>query len=185
MSEEYNTFSEENETALDYIHINTITIDPSDNNFICSFRNTDSVIKLDRESGEIIWILGGKYDDFGLTEEQLFSRQHHARVTEDGYLTIYDNGVENEDSRAIKIKIDEKNKTVVDFKEYDVDDYYKYTGSVQELDSDNEVYLIGLGTQPGVNQDLVAMEKNYSTGEVYFTFSFNSGANMYRCYKFE
>ena len=185
MSEEDNTFSEENETALDYIHFNSITIDPSDNNFICSFRNTDSVVKLDRESGEIIWILGGKYDDFGLTEEQLFSRQHHARVTEEGYLTIYDNGVENEDSRAIKIKIDEKNKTVVDFKEYDVDDYYKYTGSVQELDSDNEVYLIGLGTQPGVNQDLVAMEKNYSTGEVYFTFSFNSGANMYRCYKFE
>ena len=185
MSEEYNTFSEESDTPLDYIHFNAITIDPSDNNFICSFRNTDSVVKLDRESGDIIWILGGKYDEFGLTEEQLFSRQHHVRVTDEGYLTIYDNGVENEDSRAIKIKIDEKNKTVTDFKEYDVNQFYKYTGSVQEIDNENEVFLIGVGTQVGVDQDLVAMEKNYSTGEVYFKFSFNSGESLYRCYKFE
>lgn len=185
MSEEYNTFSEESDTPLDYVHFNSITIDPNDNNFICSFRNTDSVVKLDRESGEILWILGGKYDEFGLTKEQLFSRQHHVRITEEGYLTIYDNGVENEDSRAIKIKIDEKNKTITDFKEYDVDKFYKYTGSVQEIDSENEVFLIGVGTQVGVDQDLVAMEKNYSTGEVYFKFSFNSGENLYRCYKFE
>ena len=185
MSEEYNTFSEGNDTPLDYIHFNSITIDPSDNNLICSFRNTDSVVKLDRETGDIIWILGGEYDEFGLSEDQLFSRQHHARITEDGYLTIYDNGVENEVSRAIKIKIDEKNKKVTDFKEYDVDQFYKYTGSVQEIDSENEVYLIGVGTQVGVDQDLVAVEKNYSTGEVYFTFSFNSGENLYRCYKFE
>lgn len=185
MSEEYNTFSKENDTPLDYVHFNSITIDQSDNNFVCSFRNTDSVVKLDRQTGEIIWILGGKYDEFGLTEEQLFSRQHHARITDDGYLTIYDNGVENENSRAIKMKIDEKNKRVNDFKVYDVEEFYKYTGSVQELDSENEVFLIGVGTQIGVNQDLVAMEKNYSTGEVYFTFSFYSGENLYRCYKFE
>jgi len=70
----------------------------------------------------------------GLIEEPLFSRQHHVRITDDGYLTIYDNGVENE---------------------------------------------------AGVDQDLVVMEKNYSTGEVYFTFSFNSGENLYRFYKFE
>ena len=185
MSEECNTFSEENDTPLDYIHFNSITIDPSDDNFICSFRNTDSIVKLDRETGEIIWILGGEYDEFGLTKDQLFSRQHHVRVTDEGYLTIYDNGVENEDSRAIKIKIDEDSKTVVDFKEYDVDEFYKYTGSVQELDSENEVFLIGVGTQVGVSQDLAAIEKNYSTGEVYFTFSFNSGDNLYRCYKFK
>lgn len=185
MSEEYNTFSEDSDTPLDYVHFNSITIDPADNNLICSFRNTDSVVKLDRETGDIIWILGGEYDEFGLTDEQLFSRQHHVRITDDGYLTIYDNGVANEDSRAIKIKIDEDNKKVADFKEYDVEEFYKYTGSVQELDSENEVFLIGVGTQVGVDQDLVAMEKNYSTGEVYFTFSFNSGENLYRCYKFE
>lgn len=185
MSEEYNTFSEENDTPLDYVHFNAITIDPSDNNFICSFRNTDSIVKLDRKTGEVIWILGGSYDEFGLTEEQLFSRQHHARITEDGYLTIYDNGIENEDSRAIKIKIDEEDKTVIDFKEYDVEKFYKYTGSVQEIDGDNEVFLIGVGTEVGVDQDLVAMEKNYSTGEIYFKFAFNSGKNLYRCYKFE
>lgn len=185
MSVEYNNFDEESDTPLDYIHFNSMEIDPSDNNLICSFRNTDAVVKLDRETGDIIWILGGEYDEFGLSDDQLFSRQHHVRTTEDGYLTIYDNGVANEDSRVIKIKIDEDKKEVVDFKEYDVEEFYKYTGSVQELDSENEVFLIGLGTQVSVDQDLVAIEKNYSTGEVYFKFSFNSGENLYRCYKFE
>lgn len=185
MSVENNTFDEDNETPLDYIHFNSMEIDPNDNNLICSFRNTDSIVKLDRETGEIIWILGGKYDEFNLDDEQLFSRQHHARLTEDGYLTIYDNGVVNENSRAIKIKIDEENKEVIEFNEYSVDEFYKYTGSVQEIDSENEVFLIGVGTQPGIDQNLIAMEKNYSTGEVYFKISFDSGEGLYRCYKFK
>lgn len=126
-----------------------------------------------------------KYDEFNLDDEQLFSRQHHARLTEDGYLTVYDNGVANKNSRAIKIKIDEKNKEVIEFNEYSVDKFYKYTGSVQEIYSENEVFLIGVGTQAGVDQDLIAMEKNYSTGEVYFKISFDSGEGLYRCYKFK
>lgn len=100
-----------------------------------------------------------KYDEFNLDDEQLFSRQHHARLTEDGYLTIYDNGVANKNSRAIKIKIDEENKEVIEFNEYSVDKFYKYTCSVQEIDSENEVFLIRVGIQAGVDQDLIAMEK--------------------------
>lgn len=182
-SVEYNTFSEDSEAPLDYVHFNSITIDPNDNNLVVSFRHTDSVIKIDRNSGDIIWTLGGKADDFSLSDEQKFSRQHFARFTEDGYLTIYDNGVENEDTRVVKLKIDEENKKVVDFKSYDVEEFYKYTGSVQELDAENEVFLIGVGTQIGAGQDLVAIEKNYSTGEVYFKFSFDSGSCLYRVYK--
>lgn len=104
MSVENNTFDEENETPLDYIHFNSMEIDQNDNNLIYSFRNTDSIVKLDRETWEIIWILGGKYDEFNLDDERLFSRKHHARLSKDGYLTIYDNGVAK---------------------------FYKYTGSVQ------------------------------------------------------
>lgn len=140
---------------------------------------------MDRETGEIIWILGGEGDEFGLSDEEKFSRQHHARFTDDGYLTIYDNGVENEDSRAIKLLLDEDNKKILEFNSYDVENFYKYTGSVQEIDSDNDVFLIGVGTEVGVDQDLVAIEKNYSTNETYFTFSFESGENLYRIYKFK
>ena len=43
---------------------------------MCSFRNIDSILKIERGTGKILWILGGKGDHFGLTEEQKFSRQH-------------------------------------------------------------------------------------------------------------
>lgn len=50
----------------DYVHFNSITIDEKDNNLVCSFRNLDSVIKLDRDTGDIVWILGGNGDQFGI-----------------------------------------------------------------------------------------------------------------------
>lgn len=56
----------------DYVDFNSITIDEKDNNLVCSFRNLDSVIKLDRNTGDILWILGGNGDQFGLGDEQKF-----------------------------------------------------------------------------------------------------------------
>lgn len=82
----------------------------NDGNLICSFRNLDAVIKLDRKTGEILWTLGGLGDEFNLTDNQNFSRQRNARITEDGYITLYDNGVKNQATRVVKIKLDEENK---------------------------------------------------------------------------
>lgn len=60
---------------------------------IASFRNLDEVLKIDRQTGEILWTLGGLGDDFGLTEEQLFSRQHYAKLTDTGTLLLFDNAM--------------------------------------------------------------------------------------------
>ncbi|MCC0635316.1 MULTISPECIES: arylsulfotransferase family protein [unclassified Clostridioides] len=184
-SVEQNNFSEKSDTSLDYVHFNSMTIDPKDGNLICSFRNLDEVIKLDRKTGEIIWTLGGLGDEFNLTDNQKFSRQHNARITDDGYITLYDNGVKNKSTRVIKIKLDEENKKVTEYRSYDINDYYKYMGSVQEIDSEKDVFLVGTGGKAGEKQDLVAMEKDFSNDKVYFRFSFKSGESMYRCYKIQ
>lgn len=181
-SQEGNNYSTVSEDTLDYTHFNSMTIDESDGNLVCSFRNLDEVLKIDRNTGEIIWTLGGDEDDFYLTEDQKFSRQHNARITDDGYITLYDNGIKNENTRVVKLKLDEENMSVVDYKSYSLDDYYKYMGSVQEIDSENEVFLIGTGGKT-TDQDTVAIEKNFGTGEEYFRFGFKSGESMYRCYK--
>lgn len=181
-SQEGNDYSTVSDDTLDYTHFNSMTIDESDGNLVCSFRNLDEVLKIDRTTGEIIWTLGGDSDDFSLTEEQKFSRQHNARITDGGYITLYDNGIKNENTRVVKLKLDEENMSVVDYKSYSLDDYYKYMGSVQEIDSENEVFLIGTGGKT-TDQDTVAIEKNFSTGEEYFRFGFKSGESMYRCYK--
>ena len=46
------------------MHINSISIDPSDNNLVISGRNTVRLYKVDRKTGRVIWRLGGKHSHF-------------------------------------------------------------------------------------------------------------------------
>jgi hypothetical protein len=99
----------------DYLHLNSIDIDPSDGNFVFSFRHTNSIVKVDRKTAAIIWTLGGKEDQFGLQAEQVFSHQHHARMHADGTMTVFDNGNGLHQSRALQITLDQVNHKVLNF----------------------------------------------------------------------
>ena len=101
----------------DYLHLNSITIDPSDGNFIVSFRHTSSIVKIDRHTAAILWTLGGMEDQFGLTGPQIFSFQHHARVQADGSITVFDDGNNEtpEQTRVLSFVLDEVNHKVTSF----------------------------------------------------------------------
>lgn len=101
--------------TADYVHMNSVQVDPTDGNFIVSLRHTNSVIKLDRTTGATIWTLGGRSDDFGLTTEQLFSHQHYARKSNDGHLTLFDNGNNAHPTRVLTFALDEANKTATSY----------------------------------------------------------------------
>jgi hypothetical protein len=102
-------------TVSDYLHMNSMTIDPADGNFIFSFRYTSSIVKVDRHTAQILWTLGGKEDQFGLTPDQVFSWQHYARVQPDGSLWVFDNGNNLHQTRIVSFVLDEANKKVVSF----------------------------------------------------------------------
>jgi hypothetical protein len=99
----------------DYVHMNSMCVDPSDGNFVFSFRHTDSIVKVDRKTGQILWTLGGKEDEFGLTSNQVFSFQHYVRVEPDGSLWVFDNGNMLHQTRIISFVLDEVNKKVLNF----------------------------------------------------------------------
>ncbi len=97
----------------DYFHINSIDID-HDDNLLISARNTSAVYKIDRESGEIIWRLGGKKSDFEMGPGTRTAFQHDARRQEDGTITIFDNGAAprvHQESRGITVELDEDDMT--------------------------------------------------------------------------
>ncbi|KAI0441281.1 Arylsulfotransferase-domain-containing protein [Xylaria telfairii] len=81
--------------AYDYIHMNSVERTP-EGNFLISARHTHSIKLVDRDSGGIIWTLGGKKNDFtdvsagGATD---FAWQHHARFSNvvGNELTMFDN----------------------------------------------------------------------------------------------
>ena len=184
----------------DYAHFNAISIDPKDNNFLCSYRDLDSILKIDRKTGEILWHLGGKLDDFGLTEDQQFRRQHNVSVTEDGSILLIDNGCRTnimgypvlseeeieegqrlQRSRALKFTLDEETKTVTDFKEYSVDGFYSSTmGSAQILEEKSDTVLFSWGgkAQPGMP---LFSEVNCSKKTV--NFEMLCGASDITCYR--
>ena len=98
--------------GADYAHWDSVAVD-GDGHWIASFRHLDAVLKINRSTGAIAWILGGPCDQFGLTATQKFARQHHARRAPDGRLTLFDNGSAPALSRALAFNLDEVGKTLV------------------------------------------------------------------------
>jgi len=116
LDETYVTPAEDHYPGIDYFHINSIDVD-HDNNLLISARETSTVYKIDRKTGEVIWRLGGKMSDFQMEQGARFAFQHDARRLPDGTISIFDNGTtvfQNgvpkavEDSRAIVLEVDEE-----------------------------------------------------------------------------
>lgn len=106
----------------DYVHVNSVAVDPKDGNLIVSMRHQYAVYKFDRETGEILWILGGTKNQFGgledVTDEKgnLFIGQHDAQYVDaavagnDSTITVFDNhtNFQNNDTRTIEFVLDEE-----------------------------------------------------------------------------
>ena len=141
-----NDYSNTVSQSPDYAGLNRMIIDPADNNLIVSFGNMNTIMKIDRESGKIVWKLSGSGDEFGLTDEQKTSGQSDLALTSDGYLTVFDNAVSSGQTRILKIKLDEVNKKVLEYHEFKVPGHISTTnGSVQKIGDEIEVYAIGWG----------------------------------------
>src|SRR5215217_8121975 len=153
LDESYATVSQDGRPGLDYFHANSIEVD-HDNNLLVSARQTFTVYKIDRNTGEIIWRLGGKNSDFKMGPGTRFAFQHDARRHRDGTITIFDNGTTIfhdtvpeavEESRAIVLKLDERKMSATLLREYTHPDkqYADAAGNMQLLPNDN--VFIGWG----------------------------------------
>jgi hypothetical protein len=76
--------------AWDYFHINAVSLDV-DGNLLISSRHTWTVYKLDRQTGAVIWRLGGKKSDFTLGEGVAFAWQHNPIAVDGNTIRIFDN----------------------------------------------------------------------------------------------
>jgi len=79
-----------NAAAFDYCHGNSIEED-TDGNLLLSFRNLNAVYKIDRQTGEVLWILGGKSSSFVFDNDPGFSGQHDVRRLPNGNISLFDN----------------------------------------------------------------------------------------------
>ncbi len=110
--------------AIDYSHANGIYVDDS-GDWIVSMRGLDTVIKVRGDLaapdfGWVIWSLTTSVfspfsSDYlvtstnGVTQQLDFSDQHHAHLEDDGGLWMFDNGRFGDDSRGIRMTLDDAN----------------------------------------------------------------------------
>jgi Arylsulfotransferase (ASST) len=76
--------------AWDYFHINAVSFD-TDGNLLLSSRHTWTVYKVNYQTGDIIWRLGGKNSDFQLGPNVEFAWQHNPIALDDNTIRIFDN----------------------------------------------------------------------------------------------
>jgi hypothetical protein len=76
--------------AYDYFHINAVSLD-QDDNLIVDARNTWTVYKVNRKSGEVLWRLSGKKSDFVTGPGVAFAWQHDPEAVDHHTLRIFDN----------------------------------------------------------------------------------------------
>ena len=166
---------------IDYTHINAIDPLP-DGNILISSRHMDEITKINTQTGEIIWRMGGKNNQFKFINDSLgFSHQHAIRMLPNGNITLFDNGNFHSPtfSRAVEYKLDEKNKTVELVWQFrnSPDNHAFAMGYVQRLSNGNT--LIGWGaSNPSVTEVT-------PDGTKVLELSFPQPWVSYRAYKFD
>ena len=121
--------SAESPPLRDWSHSNSVEYDPSDDSILVSVRHQDAVVKIDRETGRLVWILGAHdhwqepwsshlQEPQGDLEWQF--HQHGVSLTGDGTIVMFDNGnhrasvfqspmpIRRSYSRAVEFAVDQE-----------------------------------------------------------------------------
>src|SRR5215213_1606413 len=179
IEESYIELPEDPDYLYDYFHITSIDVD-FDGNLLISARNTWSVYKVERTSGEVMWRLGGKKSDFDMGPGTRSAFQHDARRHQDGTISIFDNGTHPQvhvESRGILVGLDKQKMGAKLVREYTSPKKRLSTsqGNMQLLPNSN--VLIGWGSGPYISEF-------YYDGELLLNVRFPPNDESYRAFRF-
>ena len=168
-------------SQVDLIHHNSIDVD-EDGNFFLVSRSLNEVTKIDRLTGNIIWRLGGKNNQFTFTDPStIFSMPHDFRLLPNGNFTAFDNGNGRYPaySRAIEYSIDQVNKTVDAVWSFDAGKkiYADNSGSTTRLKTGNTVLGYGYSVS---NPAIIEVHPDSS---VAFRLELPDNVTSYRTFK--
>ncbi len=177
--------------SVNPFHINSIE-ELSDGNILVSWRHLDEITKINKQTGQIIWRLGGskcRNNQFRFLNDTInnffgFSHQHDARQLPNGNIILFDNGnlKNNAYSRAVEYEINEAQRTVRKVWEYSHPNgiISLAMGNVQVLPNNN--VIIGWGgvdSEGGHNYLLTEVTRD---GEILFEMTGTAGT--YRVFRF-
>jgi hypothetical protein len=167
--------------TIDYLHTNSIAVD-LDGHYLISSKLLDEITKINRNTGEIIWRLGGKKNQFDYVNfDEFISRQHSIRVLPNGNYMVFDNGNYHVPhySRALEFKVDTDDMTVTKIWEFrdTPDKQSDYKGNAQRLPSGNTLINWGM-------QELPKLTEVRPDGSKAYEMNFANPVQSYRVFRF-
>ena len=164
----------------DFLHLNSIQVLPN-GNLLMSGRHTWGVYLIDKQTGQIVWTLGGKYSSFKIGPGAQFEWQHDAHLV--GHtLTLFDDaskpGSQKETqswAKVIRLNTSAMTATLVHRYSHFPPIITSSQGSAQTLPNGN--MFVGWGASPEFSEYLTG-------GRQIFNGSFPLGVESYRAYRF-
>ncbi len=176
---------------IDAVHANAIELE-ADGNILLSSRHMCEVTKINTTTGDIIWRMGGKNNQFTFindTEANMFHYQHDVHRIANGNLTIFDNGNYHSPpvSYAKEYSIDEINKTATLVWSYkrtvaSGDVFSIAMGSMQRLSNGNTFIDWGLNLLNDDNPSLTEVDVNKN---IVWELTLGSEDAIYRAHRRE
>jgi hypothetical protein len=162
----------------DYFHLNSIQ-QLTYGNLLVSARNTWAVYEIDKQTGRVIWTLGGRHSSFKMGAGAHFEWQHDAHLV-GNTLSLFDDAdqpQEEQQSSAKILRLNTATMTVSLIRRYEhVPPLLAgAAGSTQILPNQN--VLIGWGNQPDFSEYTAG-------GRQIFNGSLPLGEYSYRAYRF-
>jgi hypothetical protein len=163
-----------------HAHVNSVCVD-LDGNLVISARNLDEITKIDRKTGNIIWRMGGKNNQFRFVDDSTgFSAQHSVSILPNGNVLLYDNGLYHQPkiSRAVEYRVDTLKKTAERVWSYgnSPDISSEIWGNAQRLTNGNTFISWG--------KSQVAATEVTPGGEKVFEMTFPEGVYSYRIFRY-
>jgi hypothetical protein len=164
----------------DYFHINSVSLD-HDGNLLISSRHTWTVYKVDRDTGRIIWRLGGKRSDFEPGPGVPFAWQHNPVSAGRATLRIFDNESNGTplrpQSRVITVRLDPQRRraTLVQSIEHPADLSAPSQGNSERLPGGD--LFVGWGR-------IGRFSEFSADGKLLFDATLPRGYDSYRAYRF-
>ncbi|MDG1477087.1 MAG: aryl-sulfate sulfotransferase [Vicingaceae bacterium] len=133
---------------VDHAHVNSLFVD-DDGNYVISSRSLNEITRINYQTGQIMWRLGGKNNEFTFLNDTIqFTAQHDAQYFSNGQVVLFDNATfttPHAVARMLIYDLDDVNMTVNPVLSYyhPLNFYSGFMGSGRSLGNDN--FLISWG----------------------------------------
>ncbi len=127
----------ESGVIYDWTHANGLVLSEDGSAWYLMVRHYDALMRIDRSTGDLVWVMGGPYGEFTFTEPGSEFMHAHTSVVEDDRLLLLDNGNHRRPpvSRVVDYAYDAERRTVTAVREIEEPEggLIDYLGDVKDL----------------------------------------------------